>query len=100
MDYAMLFQETTPDTSGYMIAGYVVFVVIMAIYLLSFLTRRRNLEQDLATLRTVEAESKSMRPAPRAPKPRSPKPTVRKAQPTKATPGGRGRVKKRSSRRR
>jgi hypothetical protein len=84
MNYTMLLQDATPDTSGYMIAGYVVFVVLMAIYLVSFLARKRNLEQDLGTLRTIEAESKTHVAQP-APRKRSP----RKAAPAKA--GGRRR---------
>jgi hypothetical protein len=55
----MLLQEAPPDTVGYMIAGYVVFVVIMAIYLASFFVRQHNLEQDLNTLRTIGAENKA-----------------------------------------
>ncbi len=50
-------QVPPPDTSAYMIAGYVVFAVIMGIYLASFIIRRRNLEQDLKTLETIQAES-------------------------------------------
>ena len=55
----MLLQAAPPDTSTYMIAGYVVFVLIMAIYLVSLFARRRNLEQDLTTLESLKAESKS-----------------------------------------
>jgi hypothetical protein len=46
----MFFQEVTPDTSGYMIAGYVIAFGVMAIYLLSLVIRWRNLKQDLAML--------------------------------------------------
>lgn len=49
-------QAAMPDTSAYLIAGYVAFAVIFAIYLASFLIRRRNLEQDLKTLETLRAE--------------------------------------------
>ncbi|MFN2120923.1 MAG: hypothetical protein ACK2T0_11060 [Anaerolineales bacterium] len=64
MNYTMLLQDAPPDTSGYMIAGYVIFVVVMAIYLISLIARKRNLEQDLSTLRTIEAESKAKVAAP------------------------------------
>ncbi len=50
-------QVAPPDTSSYMIAGYVVFAVIMGIYLASFFIRRRNLEQDLKTLEGIQVES-------------------------------------------
>jgi hypothetical protein len=53
----MLLQDAPPDTSGYMIAGYAVFFVISAIYLLSLIVRQRNLEQDLETLEAIHAES-------------------------------------------
>jgi len=53
----MLLQDAPPDTSAYMIAGFTVFFVISAIYLLSLILRRRNLERDLETLRSMEAES-------------------------------------------
>jgi hypothetical protein len=99
MNYSMFFQEATPDTSGYMIAGYVVFVVVMAIYLVSFFTRRRNLEQDLATLQTIESEGKAAAPAVPAPKPGARKALARKARPSKPA-AGRTTVKKRASKRR
>ena len=61
----MLFQDAPPDTSAYMIAGYTVFFVVSAIYLVSLVVRRRNLEQDLKTLESIEAEGKgsTARPA-------------------------------------
>lgn len=53
----MPLQAAPPDTASYMVAGYVVFAVIMIIYLASFIIRRRNLEQDLKTLEGIRAES-------------------------------------------
>ncbi len=55
----MLFQDVPPDTSGYMIAGYAIFFAISLIYLFSLVVRRRNLEQDLRTLESMQAESRS-----------------------------------------
>jgi hypothetical protein len=81
MNYVTLLQDATPNTSGYMIAGYAVFVVVMAVYLVSFLARRRNLEQDLSTLHTMEEEIKQKAATP-LPQRRSP----RKAAPTRAVP--------------
>jgi hypothetical protein len=64
MNYITLLQDAPPNTSGYMVAGYVVFFVILAIYLLSMFARRRNLERDLRALETIQAESiASARPA-------------------------------------
>jgi hypothetical protein len=54
----MFFQEAPPDTSGYMIAGYAVFFVISAIYLLSLILRQRNLQRDLEALDAIKAESR------------------------------------------
>ena len=50
----MLFQEATPDTSGYMIAGYVITFLVMALYVASMYLRSRNLNQDMTTLRELE----------------------------------------------
>jgi hypothetical protein len=93
MNYIMLLQDAPPDTSGYMIAGYVIFVVVMAIYLISYLTRKRNLEQDLNTLRTIEAETTA-----RAPERASSKRSPRKAAPSKSRGRGRGAARKRPAR--
>jgi hypothetical protein len=42
--------ETTPDTVNYMIAGYIVFTVIMTCYLASLYQRWRSLQNELRTL--------------------------------------------------
>ncbi len=54
----MLFQ-TTPDTSGYMVAGYIIAFIAMGIYIASIYIRNRNLKQDLSTLESLENEGKS-----------------------------------------
>ncbi|HUI88398.1 MAG TPA: hypothetical protein VLX61_06700 [Anaerolineales bacterium] len=54
----MLLLDAPPDTSAYMIAGYIVFFVVAAIYLLSLLVRWRNLHEDMTTLESIEKESK------------------------------------------
>ena len=61
----MFFQEAPPDTSGYMIAGYAVFFVISAIYLLSLIVRQRNLEKDLEALDAIKAETRRSPGGPR-----------------------------------
>lgn len=50
----MFFQETTPDTSGYMIAGYAVAFIVMALYVASIYLRSRNLKQDMTLLDEME----------------------------------------------
>ena len=54
----MLFQAIPPDTSAYMIAGYTVFFLIMAIYILSLFIRARNLNQDKTALNGIIKESR------------------------------------------
>ena len=54
-----MFLEPIPDTSGYMIAGYAVAFIVMALYLASIIIRTRNLNRDLSMLENMEAESKS-----------------------------------------
>jgi hypothetical protein len=49
--------DPTPDTSGYMIAGYIVAFAVMGIYLASLIIRRRNLDQDQQMLEELEKES-------------------------------------------
>ncbi len=50
----MFFQETTPDTSGYMIAGYTIAFVVMGLYVLSIYLRNRNLSQDMTILEEMD----------------------------------------------
>jgi hypothetical protein len=68
---AMLFQATPPDTSAYMIAGYTVFFLIMAVYILSLFIRTRNLNQDQATLNSLKEESRQATSPPRSAKPKA-----------------------------
>ena len=51
-----MFIETTPDTSGYMIAGYVISFLTMGIYVASLYIRNRNLKQDIETLESIQTE--------------------------------------------
>ncbi|MEN8172097.1 MAG: hypothetical protein ABFS03_04380 [Chloroflexota bacterium] len=50
----MFFLQSPPDTSAYMIAGYVMIFGVMAIYITSIFTRTRNLKRDLEILSEVE----------------------------------------------
>ncbi len=45
--------EITPDTSGYMIAGYIITFLTMGIYVFSIYQRNKNLKQDLETLKSL-----------------------------------------------
>jgi len=46
--------ESIPDTSGYMIAGFVVSFVTMGIYVASLYIRNRNLRRDVETLEALD----------------------------------------------
>ncbi len=57
----MFLQEATPDTSGYMIAGYAVAFIVMGLYVLSMYLRNRNLNQDLTTLEELDKSDSARR---------------------------------------
>jgi hypothetical protein len=44
----------TPDTSTYMIAGFVVSFLTMGIYVFSLYLRNRNLQRDAETLEALD----------------------------------------------
>jgi hypothetical protein len=52
----MFLLETTPDTSGYMIAGYIAAFLTMGVYVASLYIRNRNLKRDIETLESMQAE--------------------------------------------
>ena len=49
-----IFQQATPDTTSYMIAGYAVIFSVLLLYLLSLFIRNRNLKRDLETLEELD----------------------------------------------
>ena len=69
----MFFQEATPDTSGYMIAGYVIAFLLMGLYVASIYVRNRNLDQDMAMLEEMEKPAQPVMEI-RPPKKNVPKP--------------------------
>ncbi len=48
--------ESTPDTSTYMLAGFIVSFVTMGIYVLSLYIRNLNLRRDIETLESLQTE--------------------------------------------
>ena len=60
----MFFQEPTPDTSGYLIAGYAVAFLVMALYVASIYIRHRNLSRDMATLQEMDEQSSTVQASP------------------------------------
>jgi hypothetical protein len=57
-----MFLQTTPDTSGYMIAGYAVAFITMALYVASIFLRNRNLKQDMQMLEEMERSAQKAKP--------------------------------------
>jgi hypothetical protein len=53
----MFLLETTPDTTGYMVAGYIFAFGTMFIYVASLFIRFRNLNRDLAMLEDMDEEN-------------------------------------------
>jgi hypothetical protein len=46
--------ESIPDTSGYMIAGFIVSFVSLGVYVLSLYVRNLNLKRDAETLESLD----------------------------------------------
>lgn len=57
IEETMYFFETTPDTSGYMIAGYTIAFVTMFLYVASLFIRFRNLNRDMSMLKEMDEEN-------------------------------------------
>ena len=55
----------TPDTSTYMIAGFVISFVTMGAYLLSLYLRNRNLRRDEETLEGLQNENPRSKNSPK-----------------------------------
>jgi hypothetical protein len=55
--FEILAQTATPNTDSYMIAGYVVFFIVMILYLGSLVLRHRNLVQDYEVLQELDTEA-------------------------------------------
>ncbi len=90
----MFLLDAPPDTSSYMIAGYTVFFLVSAIYLISLVVRSRNLSKDLTALEEIQQESKVTKSV-TAQKPKSgASVATRKPSPRKAKPAAKKAVKK------
>lgn len=50
----MFLQETAANTDGYMIAGFAVSFIVMALYVASMYLRSRNLNRDLTLLEELD----------------------------------------------
>ncbi|HET9910638.1 MAG TPA: hypothetical protein VFQ13_02050 [Anaerolineales bacterium] len=65
----MFFQETTPDTSGYMIAGFAIAFIVMALYVASISWRARSLNQDMTILEEMDKSATPAQAANKSAKP-------------------------------
>jgi hypothetical protein len=77
----MFFQEATPDTSDYMIAGYVIAFLFMGLYVASMYLRTRNLKQDMSMLEELDkpvAQAPARKPVEAKPANAKPTKTVTK----------------------
>ena len=54
MLFSLLTQQGPAETTGYMVAGYIVIFGLMLVYLVSLIVRFRNLKQDLQVLEELE----------------------------------------------
>ena len=80
MEISMFFQEVTPDTSGYMIAGFAVAFIVMALYVVSIYLRARNLNQDMTMLEEMDKPATPVQASsPRQPRKSPSKPAVNKS---------------------
>ena len=61
-----MFLVTAPDTSVYMIAGFVITFLAIGLYVFSLYLRHRNLYRALKTKEIINSESKPMPPSDRA----------------------------------
>ena len=48
-------QTVTPDTSVYMIGGFIFIILVLGLYAGSLIIRKRNLERELDLLHPIEA---------------------------------------------
>ena len=49
--------QAPPDTTSYMIGGFVVFFGVMLVYLASYVVRFKNLKADLEMLQEIDSEN-------------------------------------------
>lgn len=73
----MIFLQIPPNTSNYMIAGYVVIFTVLIVYLASLVLRFRNMHRDIELLEDLERQEnenlpRSERAAPASPENPSP----------------------------
>ena len=53
---AALLLDTTPNTVGYLVAGYIFLLGLPILYVISWVVRRRSLERDLEMIESLKAD--------------------------------------------
>ena len=48
--------DATPDTLNYMVAGYVVFTIVMSVYIVSLVSRWNNLRREQQMLGEIQTK--------------------------------------------
>ena len=72
-----LLDATTPNTVGYLIAGYIFLLGLPIAYIVTWFIRRRSLERDIEMLESLQADEQKRAPAAPAPATRPPEPNAR-----------------------
>ncbi len=55
---ALLFLDPTPDTVGYLIAGYIFLIGLPILYILSWYVRQRSLQRDIEAIESLSADER------------------------------------------
>lgn len=55
---ALLLLDPTPDTVGYLIAGYIFLIGLPILYILSWYVRQRSLQRDIETIESLAADER------------------------------------------
>ena len=69
--------DTTPNTVGFLIAGYIFLLGLPILYVISWYWRRRSLERDLQMLESLKADEQKRSSSSPAAAPRPPEPNAR-----------------------
>ena len=69
-----LLDPTTPNTVGYLIAGYIFLLGLPIAYIVTWFIRRRSLERDIEMLESLRADEqkRAANPPATAPRPSEP----------------------------
>jgi hypothetical protein len=52
----LVFLDPTPNTVGYMLAGYIFLVGVPILYVISWFVRQRSLERDIQMMESLAAD--------------------------------------------